>query len=258
MSLGIKTFVVMPLRSLGLQLLGIVVGTFTVSHVFSPMTIIVVAVFVSNLSHSMEFTVQEFANVNWTIWPLHCALTFHIVINEGAIVDFTWLGKEVFTLTMELAVDKVSLVIVLIKAESSFTSFLALYEFTFVNDFVEVPLLNTSSVVLIIEPFSFVHASLLIKEDSLTAGFTFLPFTLINITIWMSHSTLAMEQTLLGLSLVLGMIWINYGAKTLPARFVLGYLPLTLIEPVALNVNLFGVPVLSIAWLQEEGNIILI
>ena len=67
-----------------------------------------------------------------------------------------------------------------------------------------------------------------------------------------------MEQALLGLSLILGTIWISDTAKTLPVRFVLGNLPLTIVEPVALNVNLFGVPVLSIAWLQKEGNIILI
>lgn len=60
---------------------------------------------------SMHLTLEEIALVPGFIRPYHCTFAFHIIILEFALVQFSGVCKKVLSISMELSVNKVALII---------------------------------------------------------------------------------------------------------------------------------------------------
>ena len=130
---------------------------------------------------------------------------------------------------MELAVNKITFINITIEFEFSFAGFLAVDEVAGVFDLVVLPLLGTFAVVHVIEPFTIIHRSILINEDTFSASLSFLPLSMINVTIFVRNSTLSMEESFLGHSLIERSIREFDLAQAFPSRLVLVSFPLTFV-----------------------------
>ena len=103
---------------------------------------------------------------------------------------------------MELTIQKVALVEATVKNKVTSTSLLPVHEITDELDLVIVPRLSALSMLLVILPFAFVHASVHIDEYTVAFSFSVLPLSLIDVTVCVSHAALAIEQAVLRLSMI--------------------------------------------------------
>jgi hypothetical protein len=92
-------------------------------------------------------------------------------------------SKEVLSFTVEVAIYKITLVIVTVKLESSVSGFHRVNEFTGIDDLTEVPRFFSLAVVLIVTPFSFIDRPCLVHVNSKAVCFAIDPLSLKNITI---------------------------------------------------------------------------
>jgi len=128
-----------------------------VSHVLFPFTLIYTPVGKLFDTKAISLTVNEISIIGGLIWPSHRAFTLDIIFNKFTLILLARLSEVIFALTMELAINKITLVDISVKFKLSFASLLAVYEIAGVLNLVIFPLLSTLSVVHIVEPFTVVH-----------------------------------------------------------------------------------------------------
>ena len=221
---------------------------FAVLLVILELTLDPITIWIGSSTFSVSLSVSEITLVVSSIGPGHLTFSVHVVLNEFSFVDLSWLREVVLSLSVEFAVNELSLINVTIKLEFTFTSLLAINEVTSVNDLVVVPLFSTLSMILVIFPLTLIHWSLLVDEDTMAGGFSILPLTLVNITVWVSHSSLSVEETLLGLSLIFGTIWELNCSETGPLLLLLlDGSPLTRVSSAIFNIESSSVPVETFA-----------
>lgn len=154
---------------------------------------------------------------------------------EFSLVDLTCFCKVVLSLTLKLAINKVSFVIISIELKASLTSFLGINKHSLIFDRIVIPCLTTLSMVLVIQPLPSIHGSLSVDVNTKTIGLSLLPFSLINISVWVSHSSLTMEETVHCLALIFASICIDDCTQSFIYRFVSILSPLSLILFVLIN-----------------------
>lgn len=131
---------------------------------------------------------------------------------------------------MELPVGEVAFVIATVEFESTFSRFFAIYKWARIFDLIEIPTFDSEAVLLVIMPFSIIHASTGVNKDAITIGFALLPITKIDITITVRHLSATIEKPKLGLPLVQGSIRKFQNTNAFPGQFsILSNFPLPFI-----------------------------
>lgn len=216
------------------------------SHVVLELTCAHVSVLVNSDTISVHFTIFEVTFIVRVISPRKFAISMHIVLKELTFVNLARLCKIVFTVTVELALYEITLIHVSIELEFALSCFLSIDEATCVYNLIVVPLLSSFAVICVILPFTLVHRSLLVDENSIAASFTLFPLTLVDVSVGMCHSSLAVEKSILCHSLISRAIGEYYYAESLPDTLlfliVLWDCPLASVLSALLDVLDTGVP----------------
>ena len=103
---------------------------------------------------------------------------------------------------MKLSIYEISLVIPTFEFKATCSRFFAILKVPGVFDFIKIPWFCSISMLLVFEPFSFIHTSICVYEDTIPIRFTIAPFSLVNIPICMRHSTFTIKNRVLCLSMV--------------------------------------------------------
>ena len=152
---------------------------------------------------AVHFPLLEFTLVARLIRPYHRAFSLHIIIFEFALIHFPRVSEVVLAVTMKLSVDEIALIVAAFELKASMTALLAIHELSNIFDLIVTPALSAVPMLLVVNPFALVHASIGVHEYAVTVCFSILPHTLINVIVRMSHSSFALKQLILCHSLVL-------------------------------------------------------
>ena len=163
--------------------LGTVELTGSMLKVVLPFAVINITIWPRLRTMTLHFAVDELSFVPGSIRPGHLSCTMDVVIGKLTFIGFAAVCKVINSLAMELALDKVTLVRIVVILESTFASLLALLEIANVFDRVIVPCFAAFTVVNIVKPLSFVHGPISINEDALSVGFAVFPLSLVNVAV---------------------------------------------------------------------------
>lgn len=84
---------------------------------------------------------------------------------------------------MELAIKEVSFIISTIEFKSALARFLTLMKLSRIFDLIIIPALHAVPVLLIVEPFSIIHASFGVDEDAYAVGFAVTPVAPVDVAV---------------------------------------------------------------------------
>jgi len=192
-----------------------------------PITYVSIAVCEVLRTLSMHFTSLKISFIPWFIWPDDNTFSIHVIIFEFSLVELARICEVILAITMELAINKVSLVISALKLEPAVAWFFAVYKLASIFDFIIVPALATIAMLLVIEPFSLIHRAISVNKYSVAICFSLFPVPLVDVVIRMSHSALAVKKFVFGHTLIRRAIRKNDDTKALPCLLVLA--PMSLV-----------------------------
>ena len=88
---------------------------------------------------SFHFTILKLTFVFGLVGPGHNSFPFHIIVFEFSLIESTGISKVVLSNSMKLAIYEISFVITALEFKSTFSCFLAFYEFSSEFNFVVIP-----------------------------------------------------------------------------------------------------------------------
>jgi len=150
--------------------------------------------------------------------------SLHLVVLELALQSFVEFSVDVFAISFELAIYKISFIpdFSSFGGEDTLASLLAIFEIANVLVFPEIPRFRAFTIFEIFFPISVVDgAGFFLYEDALSMGFTVFPITLIEVTVSLSQTTLSIEHLFSGKSFVYGSIPELKRAKSFPSLHLL-------------------------------------
>lgn len=154
------------------------------------LTYVFVAICKNLCSLSFHFSLFKLTFIFVAIRPWHYSFAFHIIINEVSLIHFSSVSEIVFSNSLKLTINKISIIITTIKLKSPFSCLLTLRKFTFILYSVIIPTFCSISVLLIVYPVSSIHASIWVNKYAIAVCFSILPLPLINISVNMCHSSI--------------------------------------------------------------------
>lgn len=140
----------------------------------------------------------------------------HIIIWKFSFIYFARICKVILSFSFKLAINKITLVVATIKFEFAMACFFTFLEWPSISYLTFVPCFGTLTMLLVVEPLSFIHRSFNVNKYSKTISFAIFPISLINISVSMSHPAFSIEQFSLCHSLIKWTIWKFYLSKACP------------------------------------------
>jgi len=107
--------------------------------VLQPGTIVNVTIGIVSHTMAVGFSALELTFVSALVWVYHQTISFDLVLDELSLVDLARIGEVVFTLSMELSVNKVTLIGTSFELELALSGLLTLDEVSGILDLVIVP-----------------------------------------------------------------------------------------------------------------------
>jgi len=169
-------------------------------------TLISVTIWLPQNSLAVHQAILKITVIILKVGPLEETFTVHIVFFKLAFVNFTIIGKVIFSMTVHLSLSELPIVDTSVVRKLTFAILLSVDEFTLVNFGGFFPHFFALTVLLVVNPRSFVNGSLIIDESAISAGLTINPTALVNVSICMGHSSLTVGLATFDLSLVKGAI----------------------------------------------------
>lgn len=105
----------------------------------------------------MGFSILESALEAALVRPCHLAFAVHLVIMEVTLIGLSGVDEIVFTLSLELSIDKVAFIHVTVIGVLALASLLSLGEVAGVFALAAVPSLLSFSFLLIVDPLAVVQ-----------------------------------------------------------------------------------------------------
>jgi hypothetical protein len=157
----------------------------------------------------------------------------HIILYKVTLINLARVSKVIFALTVELAINEVSLIVGAIELESSLTSFLSFDEVSSVDNLTFVPHLLAESMLPILVPLALVKGAVFVHEHSLAMCLAIKPLSLVDVPIGVGHATFAIEHLIFSEAFVLGAIFKLDDTEAFPCCFTL--FPVAFVLPVQVD-----------------------
>jgi hypothetical protein len=168
-----------------------------------------------------HFAIDKFTLIPSSIGPCHLTVSHYIIFLEFSLINFATISEKVCSLSLKLSVGEITLIVIAIEFESTFSSFFTLDELSFVLDGAIVPGFGTHAMVDVVEPLTLVHRAIGIDKGSLAISFSTFPLTLVDVSVGVCHATFAFKETCFSLSLVHAAVSELDGTETFPNGLVL-------------------------------------
>jgi len=123
------------------------------------------------------------------VWPNHNALAVHIIVDKISLINFSRVSEVIFSLSIELSIYKVPLVVGAFELKASLACLFSLSEITRVDDLALIPDLSTLTVLYVLDPVSIIEGAVLVNKHASAMSFSVQPVSVINVTVGMSHLT---------------------------------------------------------------------
>ena len=162
-------------------------------QIIFPLSDIPVSILKLFCSFSFYLSVFELSFILWLIWPRHHSFSFHVIVYKLTFIDLSCLWKIVFSSSMKLSINKISIVKSSYKFKFTLSCFFAFLKLASKFNFIVTPRLNSFSMLLVIFPLPNIHWPISINENSMTISFSVLPISLVNISISVSHSSFSVK-----------------------------------------------------------------
>lgn len=205
--------------------------------------IIDIAVCVVPYPFPMHLAFLKLTFIPTKIRPFHHPIPLQLILTKLPYINLPTIHKVIFALSMKLSLQKVSLVSRPFKFKLAFASFLTLVKIALVLYGIEVPQLETLTVLEVVFPGATVEGAFVVTEDSLAMSFTVLPLPLVDVAVCVGHTPNAVEKSVFCLALVLGAILEDDDAKSTPFYFGGGFfVPVADVPAPFANFFRFSVP----------------
>lgn len=178
----------------------------------------------------MLLSLHEVALVALAIFVCQFAFSFEQVLTEGTFIGSFGLSEVVDALSLEDAVDKVTLVEAPIGPfVAPAPIFLSLVVLALEADLSLFPGFGAHAVLMVVHPVALVGRALRVDERSAAVGHAVAPLALVHAPVRLDHAPKALHLTLTELSLILRSISPDQDAETILDLLSLDVAPLTLI-----------------------------
>ena len=125
--------------------------------IISPQTVKCVSIWPGLCTSAFVLSISKLSFVFGSIWPGHNTIASDIIVLKITFINLPGVVKVIFSFSVELSVFKVPFVIITIKLEMTLSCFLAFEKVALVFDSVVVPRFDTSAMIHVVHPWSFVH-----------------------------------------------------------------------------------------------------